>query len=103
MEFTYVIGNWAIVALLVGSIAFGVGVQLIGHPGFGYEWLITALATAVGAFGASEFIVGFRTWEPIFDGAAIVPAIAGGFVVGVVVAIATRFLTSGTVQTHAAA
>jgi hypothetical protein len=103
MEFSYVIGLWAIIALIVGSVFVGVAIQLLGEPSFGYEWLTTAIGAGVGAFVASEFIVGLRAWEPVFDGLAVAPAVVGGLVVGAIVAIATRLLSSGTSQSHSAA
>jgi hypothetical protein len=45
---------------------------------------------------ASEFIVAWRTFEPVWDGLALVPALLGGLVVGIIVEVATRRLTGGT-------
>lgn len=92
MEFTFSIGLWGILALIVGSAALGVIVQLIGEAHYGYEWLLTAVVAGIGAFVASEFVVDFRTFEPVFDGLALVPALIAGGVAGVVAAAATRFL-----------
>jgi hypothetical protein len=103
MEFTYAIGMWGIIALIVGAVVVGVGIQLFGEAHFGYEWLVTALGAGIAAFVTSEFIVGFRAWEPLFDGLALVPAILGGLVVGVVVAAATRFLATDTFGSRTAA
>jgi hypothetical protein len=95
MEFTFSMGVWALTALILASLAYGVVVQLIGGASFGYEWLLTAITAGIGAFAVSEFVVGFRNWEPVFDGLAIVPALVSGLIVGGVVAVAARFLTSG--------
>ncbi len=103
MEFSFTIGMWAVIALIVGSVVLGVVIQLFGNPGFGYEWLITAIGAVIGGFVASEFIVGFRTWEPLFDDMAIVPALLGAIVVGGVVAIAVRLLAPTTGRWGAAA
>jgi uncharacterized membrane protein YeaQ/YmgE (transglycosylase-associated protein family) len=92
MELSFTIGMWAVIALVIGSVVLGVAIQLLGNPDFGYEWLITAIAAGIGAFVASEFIVGFRTWEPMFDGLATIPALIGAIVVGGVAAIAMRVL-----------
>jgi len=94
MEFTFDIGLWGLVALTVGSVLFGIGVQLLGNPHFGYEWIVTALVAGIGAFVASEFVVGFQTWEPLFDGLAVVPAVIVGVVAGLIAAGATRFMTA---------
>jgi hypothetical protein len=44
---------------------------------------------------ASEFIISLRTFEPVWDGLALVPALIGGLVVGLVVEVATRYMTGG--------
>jgi len=95
MEFTYNVGMWAVILLVVGSVVFGVVAQLVGTANFGYEWMLSALGAGIGAFVASEFIVGLRDVGPVFDGLALVPALIGGVIVGSVIAAATRYLTSG--------
>ena len=50
----------------------------------------------IGALIASEFIVGWRTFDPAWDGLAIVPALIGGLVLGLIVDVVTRYLTGGT-------
>jgi len=94
MDFSFDIGIWAIIGLAIGSVVLGLVIQLIGEPDFGLEWLITAVGAFVGGFCASEFVVGWRTWDPVWDSMALIPAIIGGLVVGIVVAAATRFLTT---------
>lgn len=96
MIFEFDLGVWAWLVLIVGALVLGVIAQLIGDARFGYEWIVTAIGAAIGAFVASEFIVGFTTYEPIFDNLALIPALIGGVVVGVIVGLATRFLTGGT-------
>jgi len=86
--------GWLVVALV--ALVFGVAVQLIGEARTGYEWLIAGIAFAVGAVFASEVIVAWRTFEPVWEGLALVPALIGGLVVGVVVDVATRLVTGGT-------
>jgi len=92
------IGGWLV--LLAGALLFGVLAQLIGETRTGYEWLVDGIAAAVGALVASEFIISARTWEPVWDGLALVPALIGGIVVGVVIELATRYLTGGRYTTH---
>ena len=96
MELSITLGvvGWAI--LIVGSLVFGVIAQFVGETRDGYEWLTDAIAAAIGALVASEFIVSWRTFEPTWDGLAIVPALLGGLVVGLVIEVATRYLTGGT-------
>jgi uncharacterized membrane protein YeaQ/YmgE (transglycosylase-associated protein family) len=87
------LGGWAI--LIVGSLIFGVGAQFIGETRTGYEWLVDAVAAAIGALVASEFIIAWQAMGPVVDGLVLVPALAGGLVVGLLVEFATRYLTGG--------
>lgn len=96
MEFNISLGVGGWTVAILGSLAFGVIVQLIGEANFGYEWVVDAVAALVGAVAVSEFIVSVSTYEPVWDGLALVPAIAGGLVVGLTVAVLTRYLTGGT-------
>jgi uncharacterized membrane protein YeaQ/YmgE (transglycosylase-associated protein family) len=100
MEFviTLGVGGWAL--LIVGALAFGVVAQFVGETKTGYEWLVVAIGAGIGALVASEFIVAWQTFEPVWDGLAIVPALIGGLVLGTVVEIATRYLTGGTYAGH---
>jgi hypothetical protein len=82
------LGGWAF--LIVAAFAFGVLVQLVGRAEFGYEWIATALGAMMGAVILSEFVVGWRTWEPVIDGIAALPAVIGGLVLGLVVAVIVR-------------
>jgi uncharacterized membrane protein YeaQ/YmgE (transglycosylase-associated protein family) len=88
------IGGW--ILLIVGALVFGAAAQFIGDTRTGYEWVVDAIAAGIGALVASEFVVSWRTFEPTWDGLAIVPALLGGLVVGLVVEVATRYLTGGT-------
>ena len=54
-----------------------------------------AIGFGVGALVASEFIVALQAGRIVFDGLALVPALAGGLVLGVFVEVATRYLTGG--------
>jgi uncharacterized membrane protein YeaQ/YmgE (transglycosylase-associated protein family) len=92
------IGGWLV--LLAGALLFGVLAQLIGETRTGYEWLVDGIAAALGALIASEFIISARTWEPVWDGLALVPALIGGLALGVVIELATRYLTGGRYTTH---
>lgn len=93
------LGGWAVI--VIGALAFGVIAQFIGDTETGYEWLVDAVAVAIGAIVASEFVVDWRTIEPVWEGLALIPALAGGLVVGIVVEVATRLTTGGT-YTHGA-
>ncbi|HET8786269.1 MAG TPA: hypothetical protein VFM38_11585 [Candidatus Limnocylindrales bacterium] len=88
------LGGWLL--LIAGAIVFGVAAQFIGQPKTRLEWLVDAIAAGIGGLVASEFIVAWRTFEPVWDGLALVPALVGGLVVGIVVDVVTRRLTGGT-------
>jgi uncharacterized membrane protein YeaQ/YmgE (transglycosylase-associated protein family) len=94
------LGGW--ILLIVAALIFGGAAQLIGDPRTGFEWLVDAIGFAVGALVASEFVTAFQASGPMFDGLAVVPALAGGLLLGLVVDIVTRFVTGGT-YTHGAA
>jgi uncharacterized membrane protein YeaQ/YmgE (transglycosylase-associated protein family) len=91
-------GGWLV--LFAGALLFGVVAQFIGETRTGYEWLVDAIAAAAGALIASEFVIAWRAYEPVFDGLALVPAILGGLALGVVVELLTRYLTGGRYTTH---
>jgi uncharacterized membrane protein YeaQ/YmgE (transglycosylase-associated protein family) len=96
MEFAIALGfgGWAL--LIVGAVIFGVVAQFIGKTRTGFEWLVDGVAFGIGALVASEFIVAWQAFQPVWDGLALAPALLGGLVVGIVVELATRYLTGGT-------
>jgi uncharacterized membrane protein YeaQ/YmgE (transglycosylase-associated protein family) len=96
MEFAISLGLGGWIVLIVGALVFGAVAQFIGETRTGYEWLVDAIAAGIGALVASEFIVSWRSFEPTWDGLALVPALLGAIVVGVVVEVATRYMTGGT-------
>jgi hypothetical protein len=88
------LGAWVLV--IAAALVFGIVAQFVGDAATGYEWFVDALAFGVGAVAASEFIIGWRAFEPVWDNLALIPAIVGGLVVGLVVEVATRLVTGGT-------
>ena len=100
MDFTITLGLGGWIALIVGAVAFGAVAQYVGETRLGYEWLIDAIGAGVGALVASEFVVAWQTVEPVWDGLAIIPAVIGGLVVGLIVEIVTRFVSGGTYVAH---
>ena len=74
MELSIALGLAGWLVLIVGAALFGIVAQFVGDARSSYEWA---------------------------DGLAIVPALIGGLVVGLVVAVATRLLTGGH-STHGA-
>lgn len=101
MEFTIDLGVGGWVLLIVGAVLLGGIAQFIGDVRAGYEWIVTAVAAFLGGLVASEFIVAWREFEPLVDGLAIVPAIIGALVVGIVVDAITRYATHGSYMGHA--
>lgn len=100
MEFSIALGIYGWAALIIGALVFGGVAQFIGETRTGYEWLVDAIAVAIAALVASEFVVDWRTIEPVFDGLALLPAVVSGLVVGLIVEVATRFLTGGRYMGH---
>ena len=96
MEFAITLGIVGWMVLVVGALVFGAIAQFIGETRTGFEWLGDAIGFGIGALVASEFIVGLRAFEPVLDGLALAPALIGGLVLGVIVEVATRYMTGGT-------
>ena len=96
MEIAIALGLFGWAVLIVGALVFGGVAQFVGETRTGFEWLVDAIAAGFGALVASEFIVSWRTFGPEADGLALVPALIGGLVLGIVVEVATRYLTGGT-------
>lgn len=95
MELSIALGLGGGALLIVGAVVFGAIAQFIGETRTGYEWLVDAIAAAIGGLVASEFIVAWQATGPVWDGLALMPALIGGLVVGLVVEVATRYLTGG--------
>jgi uncharacterized membrane protein YeaQ/YmgE (transglycosylase-associated protein family) len=96
VEFTFALGIGGWLLLIIAALAFGVIAQSIGEIRTGYEWFVDAIGFGVGALVASEFVLAWRSFEPVWDGLALVPALLGGLVIGIVVEVATRYLSGGT-------
>jgi uncharacterized membrane protein YeaQ/YmgE (transglycosylase-associated protein family) len=95
MEFTIDLQLAGWIAVIVAALVFGAIAQLVGETRTGFEWLVDAVAFGIGAIVASEFVTSWRTIEPVWEGLAIVPALIGGLVLGLIVELATRYLTGG--------
>jgi uncharacterized membrane protein YeaQ/YmgE (transglycosylase-associated protein family) len=100
MELAISLGFGAWLVLIGGALLFGVLAQFVGETRTGFEWLVDGIAVALGAVIASEFIISLRTFEPVWDGLAIVPALIGGLALGLVVEVATRYMTGGRYTTR---
>jgi uncharacterized membrane protein YeaQ/YmgE (transglycosylase-associated protein family) len=93
LAITLGLGGW--IALIVGALVFGAIVQLTTDAPTSYDWIVAAIAAGIGALFASEIVVAWRTVERVWDGIVLVPSVLGGVVLGVVVELASRFLTGG--------
>lgn len=93
--------GWVIV--IVASLVVGVIAQLVLKSGMPYRWVLTSVATFIGAAVTSEAL--FQNATPELEGMALWPAIVGGLVVGLVVdLIAVYFARTSTGdQGHGAA
>ena len=98
LAFTLGLGGWFL--LVAGALVFGGIVQFIGEVRTGYEWLVDAIAAGIGALIGSEFIIAMQAYGPVWDGLALVPALVGGLIVGVIVELATRYVSGGTYTAH---
>lgn len=98
LAFTLGLGGWFL--LVVGAVIFGGVAQFIGEARTGYEWLVDAIAAGIGALIGSEFLIATQAYGPVWDGLALVPALIGGLIVGVIVELATRYATGGTYTAH---
>jgi uncharacterized membrane protein YeaQ/YmgE (transglycosylase-associated protein family) len=90
LAFTLTPVGWLIA--IVGAVLFGVIAQLVGQAHHSYEWAVDGLAAFIGAIVASEFIVAWQAFGPVYEGLALVPALVGGLVVGIAAAVTTRYL-----------
>ena len=98
LAITLGLGGW--ILLVAGALLFGGIAQFIGEARTGYEWLVDAIAAAIGALIGSEFIIATQAYGPVWDGLALVPALVGGLIVGVIVELATRYVSGGTYTAH---
>jgi uncharacterized membrane protein YeaQ/YmgE (transglycosylase-associated protein family) len=100
MELTIGLGLAGWILVIAAAVVFGVVAQLLGETRTGYEWLVDSVAFGIGAIVASEFVIEWRGFEPVFDGLAVAPAVLGGLVVGTVAEVATRLSTGGSYTSH---
>lgn len=96
MEIAVALGLGGWILLILGALVFGAIAQFVGETHTNLEWAVDAFAAFVGGLAASEFLVAWRTVEPVWDGLALVPALIGGLVVGIVVEVVARLSTGGT-------
>ena len=95
MEFSVDMTVWGAVILVVGALVIGVISQFVGNVRSPYQWIVVAVAALVGAVFASEMVTSWQTIEPVWEGVALLPALAGGVVLGVIADVIVRFATGG--------
>jgi hypothetical protein len=98
VDLSFDITALGIVALALLSVLYGLALTFIGEVRVGYEWLITSLAAFIGGFVASEYLA-VQSFEPVWEGIALVPAIVGGLVAGLAIDLLARYLSGGSL-TH---
>ena len=101
MDFAVVMEVWGDVLLIVGALVVGVAAQFIGEVKTSYHWIIVSIAALIGGLICSEFVTDWRTFEPVWEGLALVPALIGGLVFGVVADVIARFATGGSYRAPA--
>lgn len=84
------LGIWGAIIMIAFALVLGVAAQMYGDKHSTYEWLITGIAALAGAFVASEYLGTFSAFGPQYDGVALVPALIGAVVVGVIADLFTR-------------
>ena len=82
--------------VIVGALIIAAFVQMIGRTTIGYEWVITAFATIIGAWLGSESFGTLSTWGPLVEGVYLLPALVGGVVLGLAVDALARYGSGGT-------
>jgi uncharacterized membrane protein YeaQ/YmgE (transglycosylase-associated protein family) len=84
------VGIWGAIIMIAFALVLGVVAQMYGTKHSTFEWLITGIAALAGAIVASEYLGTFSGFGPQYDGVALVPALLGAVVVGVIADLFTR-------------
>ena len=95
MELAFDMGPGAWILVVGAAAAFGLVAQLVDDGMSLIGWFIDAVAFAAGAVFASEVVTSFRTVEPIWDSLALIPALAGGVLIGLVAEVIVRIIAGG--------
>jgi uncharacterized membrane protein YeaQ/YmgE (transglycosylase-associated protein family) len=93
--------TWLGVALLVvGAVVIGLIGQFLGEVRTRWEWLPDAVAAFIGGFIGSEMLGTASTWGPEWEGVFLAPALIGALIVGFVVDLVVRMATGGSLTGH---
>jgi len=95
MEFSIDMTAWGAVVLVIGALVIGVAAQFIGDVRTPYHWIVVSIVALLGGLFASEIVTSWRTIEPVWEGLALLPALIGGLVLGVIADVVMRFATGG--------
>ena len=98
IDLTFQMGWMGGLILVIGALVIGVAFQLVGTPGWGYEWIPNAFGALVGGFVASEYLGELSKWGPDFDGLFASSALVGGLIIAAIVALVIR-LVAGSMTT----
>jgi hypothetical protein len=86
----------AFAVVILAALVIGVLVQMYLNPKTPYEWAITAIGVAVGAWFFSE--LNWTQWfsgtnlGPSWEGLLVIPAILGGLVLGAIFEVVARLV-----------
>jgi uncharacterized membrane protein YeaQ/YmgE (transglycosylase-associated protein family) len=81
--------------VIFGALIIAAFVQMVGETKIGFEWVITAVATIVGAWLGSEAFGVLSTWGPVVEGVYLLPALLGAVVLGGMVDAIVRLSSGG--------
>jgi hypothetical protein len=95
MSFSVDMGPAGIVAFAIAAMLLGIGSQALGEGPVPHEWLVAAAGALVGGLLTSEWLALGRTIAPVWDGVAVVPALAGGLCMTGVANVAWRTVHHG--------
>lgn len=95
MAFAIDMTAWGALLLVAGAIVIGLIGQALGDVRLAWHWAIVAIFALVGGLAASEFIVDWRAFAPVWEGLALLPALVGGIVVGAVGDVIVRYWSGG--------
>ena len=87
--------GFAVIVLIAGAVVLGAVPLFIGSARTGYEWLFSSVGVLVGGWLGSEAFGGLSTFGPAYDGLYLLPALAGGTILGALVDVAVRYVNAG--------
>ena len=91
MEFAFDVGFAGWIVLIAGAAIFAFVAPLFGRS-VEFESIVDGVAAFVGAVIASELVIAWQAFAPVYDGVALIPALAGGIVLGVAADVVMRLV-----------